>query len=216
MGSSRLPGKVLKPFGSGSMLACLVERIGYARTIDSIVVATTTHERDDILVEESTRLGATTFRGSEFDVLDRYLRAARVSKAQIVVRVTADNPFTDPDSIDRVVNHIRLGYDYAIELNMPVGTTGEAVTMAGLEFMHRVARTPAFREHVTLFAKENPHLMRCGFLRAPRELARSDMSFTVDRQEDYDFAQTLFKKLSGVNFSLQELITLADTPIVQV
>src|SRR5438128_6101801 len=127
MGSSRLPGKVMMKIGGRPLLVYLVERISKARTLDAIVVATTTNPRDNVIIEECERRGIPNFRGSEIDVLSRYVSAARAYEADIIVRVTADNPFTDPNSINRVVDAIGSnGAGYAIEENLPVGTTGEA------------------------------------------------------------------------------------------
>src|SRR5256885_14143327 len=119
MRSRRLPGKVIMKIGGRPLLVYLVERISRARTLDAIIVATTTNPRDNVIIEECERRGIPNFRGSESDVLGRYVSAARACDAEIIVRVTADNPFTDPDSIDRVVDAIsHQCADYAIENNL--------------------------------------------------------------------------------------------------
>src|SRR5215831_801876 len=107
MGSSRLPGKVIMKIGGRPLLVYLVERISRARTLDAIVVATTTNPHDNLIIEECERRGIPNFRGSESDILGRYVSAARACEADVIVRVTADNPFTDPDSIDRVVDTLK-------------------------------------------------------------------------------------------------------------
>jgi spore coat polysaccharide biosynthesis protein SpsF len=182
MGSTRLPGKVMMKIAGRPLLVYLVERISKARTLDAILVATTTNPRDNVIIEECERRGIPNFRGCESDVLGRYVSAARACKADIVVRVTADNPFTDPDSIDRVVDTIALkGAEYAIEENLPVGTTGEAITWNALSFIDSIAHTEPCREHVTLYAKQNPQILACAFLGGRPECNRSDLSFTVDK-----------------------------------
>jgi len=211
MGSFRLPGKVMMTLGNRPILTYLIDRISKARNIDDILVATTTHERDNVIIEECTSRGIPTFRGSEDDVLGRYVGAAAASNAGIIVRVTADNPFTDPDSIDRVVDVIASGRaDYAIEMDMPVGTTGEAVTWNGLLLIDAVAKTDRWREHVTLYAKENPDALRCAFIASNPERGRPDLSFTVDEIEDYLFVRQLSETFTDTDFSLMELITVAD------
>src|SRR5438105_4638753 len=140
MGSSRLPGKVMMKIAGRPLLVYLVERISRSRALDGIIVATTTNPRDNVIIEECERRGIPNFRGSESDVLRRYVSAARACQADIVVRVTADNPFTDPDSIDRVVDAIvSNGAEYAIEQNLPVGATGEALTAKTLSLIDSVA-----------------------------------------------------------------------------
>jgi spore coat polysaccharide biosynthesis protein SpsF (cytidylyltransferase family) len=204
MGSTRLPGKVLLDIGGRPLLVYLVERIARCRTLDGIVVATTTEPRDDVIVKECRDRGFRCFRGSETDVLGRYRDAAAEADAGIIVRVTADNPFTDPGSIDCVVNQIvECGADYAIEVDLPAGTTGEALTVQALEFIDDTAHTPRWREHVTLYAKEKPDVLKCNFLQPRPGLARPDLSFTVDRDDEYQYVQELARAFRGPHFSLK-------------
>lgn len=211
MGSSRLPGKVMMTLGGRSILTYLAQRISRARTLDTILVATTNHLRDEIIVEECETHGIACFRGDEFDVLGRYVEAATVSRADVIVRVTADNPFTDPDSIDRAVEAIALGgADYAIEMDLPAGTTGEALTRKALTFIDEVARIPRWREHVTLYAKERPGTMKCAFLAPRPECKHPDLSFTVDERADYEYVRILFDNLPDSDFELKTLIAIAD------
>jgi spore coat polysaccharide biosynthesis protein SpsF len=214
MGSTRLPGKVMMKLGSRSLLSYIAARLESARSLDEIVVATTTHFRDDIIVHEAESRGLRCYRGSESDVLRRYLEAATVFKANIVVRVTADNPFSDPLSIDRVVARIKEEYDYALETNLPVGTTGEALTFQALDFIDTAATTDRWREHVTLYAKENPHMLRCSFDEAPPDFARPDLSYTIDSLDEYLKLKDLCARIPNPNFPLKELIALADKPAV--
>ncbi len=217
MGSTRLFGKVMMNFAGRPLLAYLVERISRSRTLDSIVVATSTNPRDNVIIEECERRGFPNFRGSESDVLGRYVSAARACEADIIVRVTADNPFTDPDSIDRVVDTIScLGVDYAIEADVPVGVTGEALTRQALGFIDSVAVTEPHREHVTLYAKENPNALKCAFLEPRRECARPDLSFTVDVLAEYLYAREIAEHFPTTDFELKNLISVADAANVSV
>lgn len=211
MGSTRLPGKVMMKIGGRPLLVYLVERISRSRTLDAIVVATTTNPRDNIIIEECERRGIPNFRGGESDVLGRYVSAARACQADIIVRVTGDNPFTDPDSIDRVVDTlVAEGADYAIENHLPVGVTGEALTWEALSFIDSVANTAPWREHVTLYAKQNPSALTCEFLDAPVECTRPDLSFTVDTLDEYLYTRELAERFTTVDFELKNLIDAAD------
>jgi spore coat polysaccharide biosynthesis protein SpsF len=211
MGSRRLPGKVMMRIGGRPLLVYLVERISKARTLDNIVVATTTNPRDNMIIEECERRGIPNFRGSENDVLSRYVSAARACEADVVVRVTADNPLTDPDSIDRVVDTlISSGADYASETDLPVGTTGEAITWKGLSLIDSVANTARWREHVTLYAKENPEALHCVFLHAELEHRRPDLSFTVDELHEYLYTREIAGYFGTIDFGLKNLIEIAD------
>jgi spore coat polysaccharide biosynthesis protein SpsF len=193
------------------LLAYLVERISRSRTLDAIVVATTTNQRDNIIIEECERRGIPNFRGSESDVLGRYVSAARACEADVIVRVTADNPFTDPDSIDRVVDAlVSQSADYAIEMDLPAGVTGEALTRKALTFIDSIAKTAPLREHVTLYAKENPAALRTLFLQPPADCARPDRTFTVDTRDEYLYAKEMAEKFSTTDFELKNLIAVAD------
>lgn len=214
MGSLRLPGKVLFPFGRHSLLAYLVRRLGLARTLDQIVVATTTDTRDDAILAECGRIGVECFRGSESDVLRRYADAARTIGADVVVRVTADNPFTDPGSIDRVVGVVAgARIPYAIEDHLPVGATGEAISAELLYHIDAIADTDSWREHVTLYAKQNLGSVGGRVLEPPAGLACPRLRLTVDEMVDYLWVQEVraqVEGLAGTDFDLHALIRTAS------
>ena len=96
MGSTRLPGKVMRMLGRYTVLGWVIRRVAASAGLNRVVVATTTSSADDCIAAEAVRHGAEVFRGSEDDVLSRYVGAARASDADVVVRVTSDCPFFDP------------------------------------------------------------------------------------------------------------------------
>jgi len=102
--SSRLPGKVLLEIDGQPMLVWVVERTRRANTVDEVIVATTTKPTDDSIVNLCLERSYPYYRGSSQDVLDRYYQTARTCNAEIIVRITADCPFIDPDVIDQTVN----------------------------------------------------------------------------------------------------------------
>lgn len=104
MGSTRLPGKVLKDIGGQTMLARVVQRTQRAQTVSQVVVATTKSPADDVVVAECERLRVAVFRGAEQDVLARYYWAAKAHQAEAVVRITSDCPWIDPSVVDQVVD----------------------------------------------------------------------------------------------------------------
>jgi spore coat polysaccharide biosynthesis protein SpsF len=214
MGSRRLPGKVLLPFGRRSILAYLVHRLGLARTLDQVAVATTRDSRDDAILAECEKIGIACFRGGEIDVLRRYADAARAFAADVVVRVTADNPFTDPGSIDRMVRAVAgRAVPYAIEDHLPVGTTGEALSADLLYHIESVSDKDEWREHVTLYAKDNLELVGGRILEPPAGLDCGRLRLTVDEMVDYLWAQevrTQVELRAGPEFDLHALIRVAS------
>jgi spore coat polysaccharide biosynthesis protein SpsF len=103
MGSTRLPGKVLKDLEGETVLARVVNRLRRARLIDEVVVATTDRAADDAIVKECRSLSVSVSRGDQDDVLDRYFRAAQLAEADVVVRITSDCPLIDPEITDKTV-----------------------------------------------------------------------------------------------------------------
>src|SRR4051812_41411786 len=104
MGSTRLPGKVLRKLGAATVLEHVVQRVRAAPNIAEVIVATTESPSDDVIVDAARTLGATIFRGSEDDVLSRYHFACRKAAADVVVRVTSDCPLLDADLLRAMVD----------------------------------------------------------------------------------------------------------------
>ncbi len=192
MGSSRLPGKVLADVAGDTMLARVVGRLRQARTITHVVVATSTRPGDDAVVAETRRIGASDYRGSESDVLARYLGAAREFEADVVVRVTADCPLLDATIVDDVVSALGDDIDYASNTHtrsFPRGLDVEAFHRDTLERIARMATSASAREHVTAFVMHAPALFRIRQVVAPTD--DSDLRWTVDTPEDLALVQRL-------------------------
>lgn len=193
MGSSRLPGKVLRDLAGDTMLSRVVARVRAARSIDQIVIATTQADIDDAIVREAARLGCGVYRGSETDVLARYQGAARAYDADRVVRMTSDCPLLDPAVIEAVVAALAPEIDYASNTHArsyPRGLDVEAFHRDTLERMARMATSQPAREHVTAFLLERPELFATRQLRA--ETDDSDLRWTVDAPDDLALVRTLY------------------------
>jgi spore coat polysaccharide biosynthesis protein SpsF len=197
MGSTRLPGKVLRRIGTRTMLARVVERTQRASMLDEVVVATTTGADDEAIVAECRRLGVPVFRGKEQDVLDRYWQAARAHQAQMVVRITSDCPLIEPEVIDRVVDaFLHVAPDYAsntLERSYPRGLDTEAVGLAALERAWHEATEAYQRVHVTPYLYQHPELFR--LLSVTGDVDRSDYRWTVDTLEDLAFVREVYERL---------------------
>ena len=165
LGSTRLPGKVLKPILSRPMLSYMLERVKAAKRIDALMIATTENKSDQPIVEFCRSEKIKCFRGSENDVLDRYYQAARSVQAEIIVRLTADCPLIDPAVVDEIVEAFLTKYpniDFASNVKpatFPDGMDIEVFSFAALEWAWKETKNPLEREHVT------PYFMtpRAGF-----------------------------------------------------
>jgi spore coat polysaccharide biosynthesis protein SpsF len=197
MGSTRLPGKVLRDIRGASMLARVVNRARKSNLLDEILVATTTEPHDDSIVAACQFLGTPVFRGSQEDVLDRYYRAAVAYKAEAVVRITSDCPLIDSEIVDRVVrSFLEENPDYASNTlirSYPRGLDAEVMTMAALTKAWGQSRELYHRVHVTPYIYQNPSLFR--LLPVKGEEDFSDYRWTVDTPEDLGFIVAVYARL---------------------
>ncbi|MDD4477062.1 MAG: ElyC/SanA/YdcF family protein [Patescibacteria group bacterium] len=212
MGSTRLPGKVLKFILEKPMLYRQIERVKRANTIDKIIIATTINKEDDIVASTAREAGVDCFRGSEADVLDRYYHAAKLAKADIIVRLTGDCPLSDPDVIDETVGYF-LKYakdlDYASKpVNYPEGLDVEVFTFTALERSWKDGKKISEREHVTPFIYTHPEIFRIGVAQQSGGKDYSKMHWSVDTAEDFVFVTNIFEALYRKNpfFSKDDII----------
>jgi spore coat polysaccharide biosynthesis protein SpsF len=186
MSSNRFPGKVLEDLGGLPMIVFMVRRVRHARTLDQIVVATSTDASDDALADCLARFGVACFRGDLHDVLARYAAAAESEGASEIVRLTGDCPLADPAVIDRVVDARRqAGCDYASNVNPPTYPDGldvECCTAAALARANREARLAAEREHVTPWMRTAAAGLRS--VNCPAIADLSGLRLTVDYPDD--------------------------------
>jgi spore coat polysaccharide biosynthesis protein SpsF (cytidylyltransferase family) len=193
MGSNRLPGKVLKDLCGAPVIAHVLARARAIPGIDGVCCAVPEGPGDDPLADTATRLGALVARGSESDVLSRYLAAARMCNASVVIRVTADCPVLDPQVSGRVLSEFLVHRpDYASNgepRSWPQGYDTEVFSREALERMAIEAVTPYQREHVTPWLLQTP-----GTVRRNVSLETSNYSqwrWTLDFPEDLTFLRTL-------------------------
>jgi spore coat polysaccharide biosynthesis protein SpsF len=212
-GSTRLPGKVLLPLLGEPVLAHVVRRVLGARTLDAVVVATTTAPGDDPIAELGAAGGWTVVRGSEEDLLARYLLAARTAAADRVVRITSDCPLVDPELIDAVVTAlIRARGDYASNTlpprTYPRGLDVEAFTMEALERAGREDVDPRSREHATPYLYGHPELFQ--LVAVPGAEDHSGHRWTLDTPEDYELIRRVYEALGSAVHSWRDVLALVE------
>jgi spore coat polysaccharide biosynthesis protein SpsF len=217
MASSRLPGKVLKDLGGQPLLVWAVERCRRARNVTSVVVATTDHPNDEPIVELCRSRGYSFFRGSQFDVLDRFYQAARGVQADVIVRVTADCPFIDPGLVDDTIEaFLRLGPDFAAprlpppwSRTYPIGLDVEVCSFAGLERAWKEAVLKHEREHVMPYFYDQEGRFRIHILNHQPDY--SSLRWTVDTPEDLDLLREIAARFPGrMDFGWREILALLE------
>jgi len=216
MGSTRLPGKVLKPLAGSTVLGRLLERVISARLVGTVAVATTTQPEDDAIEAACTEFGVLCFRGHVTDLLDRHLRTAEALRAEAVVKIPSDCPLIDPHVIDRVLAaYLDAGgaYDYISNLHpatYPDGNDVEVMGIAALAAAWREARRPLEREHTTPFLWENPERFRIGNVEWDNgfDLSMSHR-LTLDYEEDYQLVSRVFEALypSNPTFGVHDIVS---------
>lgn len=210
MGSTRLPNKVMKPIAGVPMIELLFARLARSTLIDQIVLATSTDERNTPLVEHVQKLGYVCVRGSERDVLNRYLLAARHAKADVVVRITGDCPLIDPVLVDQVIARFKSeGVDYlsnTAPASYPDGLDTEVFTLEALERAGHESKDEFDHEHVTPYLRK-PGLYKTGVVQHSEDL--SDLRWTVDEPADFEVVSKVFAHFApDIHFSWSEVLRL--------
>jgi spore coat polysaccharide biosynthesis protein SpsF len=199
LGSTRLPGKALADLGGRPMLAHVAARAAAISGVAEVVIATTVNPVDEALAAFARQAGLECVRGSEADVLDRFRLAARETKAEAVVRVTADCPLLDPAVSGRVLEEYlwrRPAVDYVSNVHPPTypdGLDTEVVSVEALETAAREVRLPSDREHVTPYIWRQPERFRLA--NVPHREDLSSQRWTVDTEADLAFVRAVFEAL---------------------
>ncbi len=187
IGSTRLPGKVLKLLDEkNSQLFYVINQLRFCKNLEKIVVATTDSDEDNEIIKITSQLGITNFRGSTNDVLDRYYQCAKFFNLDPIVRITADNPLIDPELVDCVIKEFKNGeYDYAtnfIPRTFPYGTEAEIFSFNALELAWKESKKLSEREHVTPYFYNNLNKFKIKKISYSKNF--SHLRWTVDRESD--------------------------------
>ncbi|GIN64065.1 hypothetical protein J27TS8_40580 [Robertmurraya siralis] len=217
MGSTRLPGKVLKKVLGKTLLEYQVERVLRAHTIDEIIIATTTKKEDDQIVDMCKQLSINYYRGSEHDVLSRYYEAAKKFEVDIIVRLTSDCPLIDPEIIDKTVQVFLQGkFDYvsnSIIRTYPRGMDTEVFSFQGVSEINKNAVKNYEREHVTPYWYERPENYRIKVVSHYTDLSKYRL--TVDTIEDFKLISNIISSvyIKNRHYTLEDIIkVISDNP----
>lgn len=215
MGSTRLPGKILKEINGRPLLSYQLERLKASKYIDEIVIATTTEEQDDKIVAFCEQQDVSYYRGSERDVLARYFDTAVKFKADAIVRITSDCPIIDVQVVDKTIQYFLESnhYDYVsntVERTYPRGLDTEVFTYAILEEAYKKAFLERDREHVTAYFYINQDVFKIGHVK--NETDYSKYRWTVDTEEDFELINNIINALYPKNpqFTLQDTVNIME------
>ena len=220
-GSIRMPEKVILPFYEGkSILDLLIEKVQKLGV--TAVLATTVNPSDDRICELATKHNFPVFRGSENDVLDRFIQAARENKFDKIIRVCADNPFLDLAGMKTLIETFEKSdadyLSFQLAGNKPsilthFGFWTEAVRLNTLEKAQELTNEKLYHEHVTNFIYGNPEIFNVQFIQAdPLVFSRTDIRMTLDTPEDFQVQQQIFATISkeNPNFGIPEIVNWLD------
>jgi len=215
MGSSRLPGKSLMAvWDSISLLEMLVRRMRRSKRLTQMVLATTQKDEDQVLIREARKLGLEFFRGSELDLVERFnqLLDNRNENYDYIVRITADNPMTDPELLDEMAGLLdEKDLDYLSVKNMPVGIATDFFKQRVIRELRNLPLTNAEKEHLNLRLLNYPNLYNMYFFEKFYLIPHSNLSFTVDTKEELHYMKILLKRFEKPeNLGLPELISAAE------
>jgi spore coat polysaccharide biosynthesis protein SpsF len=217
MGSTRLPGKVLMEVNDRPLLAYQLDRISKSKKLDRVVVATSILEVDDAIESFCVDYGVDCYRGSENDVMSRYYDCAKKYNSDIVVRMTADCPFIDPEIIDKVVQKFKddnvdyCGNTVPPDTNrFPDGSDIEVFSMEVLEQANLEVKDELFREHVTFQFWQDDKYISSQFT---QNKDWSAYRITVDYPEDFEVVRYILNVLNKKRTfgNLGEIISIIDS-----
>lgn len=214
MDSSRLRGKVLMELAGKAVLEHVISRCQNAQEILKVVVATTTEQDDEPVVQLAKKCQAAVYRGSEQDVLDRYYQAAKIFGLKDIVRITADCPVIDPKLIDQVVSmYFKTEADFCsntVVSTFPDGEDIEVFSFACLSKAWEKSQLLSEREHVTAYIKKYPKEFKIVSFEGKQKL--KDKRWTLDQLEDYHFLNVLFEYFYPQNplFGIDEVLAFLE------
>ncbi|OCS89629.1 cytidylyltransferase domain-containing protein [Caryophanon latum] len=217
VGSSRLPAKVLKRLGDADVLSYDIARCRAIQGVDEVIIATSDLPQDDAIAKWCEEHHVACFRGSEEDVLDRYVQCAKQYEPDYVMRVTSDCPFVDYEMASEIVElmaHERKDI-VLLQGELPRGLAVELIAYDALLKIHEVGKEPRHREHVTYYAYEYSEQFEAVRYTVPSNRQAPELRITLDTEEDYDMLSKVAAYFNDPLVSSVDVIRyLQETPEV--
>ncbi|SCG81920.1 putative protein MJ1063 [Proteiniborus sp. DW1] len=219
MGSERLPGKVIKPILGKPMILYTLNRLKRSKYVDEIVLATSTNEIEEPLVQIVRQEGYNIFRGDENNVLKRYVDAYKEFGGDVIVRVTGDCPLIDPQIVDNVISHYLIyDYDY-VRLDVPdTFIRGFDVEVFSAEALERTydevnkSSEEQYKEHVTLYMYKNKDKFKVGYVKGD-ELYNKNYRLCVDTVGDFEVVCKTYEYFKDEYIGAKDVVEFLDKNI---
>lgn len=212
MGSTRFPGKILAPLEKMPVLGWVARALRESPGVDVVVIATSTLKADDVVEEWCKANHVACFRGSESDVLDRFHGCAVQYEADVVLRLTCDCPFLDPNVVGQVIQ-LRKMTGAAYCSNQPYWPDGldvECFTFEALDAAHSEATRPSDRDCVTQWIIRNADRFPQEYLTCPFPGAHKER-WVLDTQKDYELCKAIARRAPmGKPPSCTEIMQILD------
>lgn len=217
MGSERLPGKVMKMLGDKPMIEHTLERAKRAKTVDEVVLATSDKPTEKIMVDYLTKNNWPVFCGDENNVLKRYVDCEEQFGGDIIIRVTGDCPFIDPDIIDNVVTYFKINdFDY-VRLDVPDsfirGFDVEVFTKDAMRRVYEIASKiegdSPYKEHVTFYMYNHSDEFKIGRVYGS-DMYKKDYRLCVDTPEDYELVTNIYNHFKDDFVSAKDIVKYLD------
>lgn len=220
MGSTRLPGKVMKLLDNeDTVLDVLIKRLKLSKLVDEIIIATTSDKTNSAIIGLAQKYEVSYFIGSEENVLERYFEAAKKFKIDLVIRITSDCPFVDPKIVDDMINfYLHNDYDYIKNIheisNFPRGFDVEIFSLDVLENVYSLAKNKPEKEHVTYYIYTHPDDFNIFYYNIENLKKFDKLRLTIDEEEDLILCREVFKKLKekgkSLDFSLYDILGIIE------
>jgi spore coat polysaccharide biosynthesis protein SpsF (cytidylyltransferase family) len=209
--SRRMPRKALADLAGQPLIVRLTERVSQAKLPGAVYWCTSTNADDDPLEALADQTDAWIYRGDELDVMSRFIEVAWSRNAETVVRVTGDNPLTDPVMLDHMVDaHLAAGADYTYTEDLPRGTRCEVVSTDALERCHDLAEDASASEYMTAMLRRPDHFKTVAVEAPDPRLKRPELRLTVDHPEDLEVVRAIYENFDGAPPALADVITWLD------
>jgi len=209
--SKRLKRKALLPLNNIPLILQLTDRIKKSNKSSDIIWCTSFNKEDDPIASLGRKNKIKVFRGSEKDVMSRFILAAKKYNAKNVVRVTGDNPLTDPKVIDFLIEkHNKNKNDYTCCNSIPMGTRPEVISLLTLKKCHKLIQDPDSTEYMTWMLNRQDYFKVGNMIFPQKKINRPNINLTIDTKEDYKSVSEIYTHFKNPLPSLAKIIKWID------